>query len=62
MQKNDLISPKEAAEYLCTTVASLATWRCTRRHALPYVKLGRAVRYRRSDLEKFITDRVVDGR
>lgn len=62
MQKNDLISPKEAAEYLCTTEATLATWRCTRRYPIPFVKLGRSVRYRRSDLEKFIADRVVSGR
>jgi excisionase family DNA binding protein len=44
----------EAADYLGITYHTLAVWKCTKRYALPYVKVGRLVKYRRSDLEAFI--------
>ena len=43
-----LINDAEAAEYLDTTTSTLAVWRCTGRYDLPYVKVGRNVRYRLS--------------
>jgi excisionase family DNA binding protein len=46
----ELLTPAEAANLLRTTVDTLAVWRSTGRHGIPFVKLGRAVRYRRADL------------
>ena len=54
-----LVSPTDAAAMLGVTVATLAIWRCTRRYPLPYVKVGRSVKYRAADLEEFILSRTV---
>lgn len=59
--RTELVLPEEAAAFLRTTVNVLATWRCTGRHDLPFVKLGRSVRYRWTDLEDFVAKRVVEG-
>ena len=39
--------------------ATLADWRHNQRHPLPYVKIGRMVRYRFKDLEEFIERRLI---
>lgn len=54
-----LMTPPEAAEILGTTEGTLRVWRCTKRYPLPYVRLGRAIRYRESDVLNFITSRTV---
>jgi len=54
-----LVDEKVAAEILGVTAGTLSVWRCTRRYPLPYTKIGRAVRYRVEDLERFIHDRTV---
>lgn len=53
----ELSSPKAAAAYLGVSDRTLATWRCTGRHSLPYVKVGGRVRYRRQDLEAWVSSR-----
>jgi excisionase family DNA binding protein len=55
----DTLTPKEAAEYLGVQVATLSIWRCTKRYPLPYIKVGRLVRYKRSDLDLFLAARTV---
>jgi len=50
----ELLSRKEAADYLGVTEQTLAIWKCTGRYNLAYVKIGRLVKYRRSDLNAFI--------
>lgn len=59
MNENDLLSPQEAGEEVKTSPATLASWRCLGRGP-KYVKLGGKVFYRRTDLEDFVTSRVVD--
>lgn len=54
-----LFSPVEAAEYLGIKAQTLAVWRCTARHSLPYVKVGRRVMYRSSDLAAWAQSRTV---
>jgi len=49
-----LLNEKEAAAYLSVKPISLATWRCNKRYPIPYIKLGRAVRYRLSSLDAFL--------
>lgn len=53
-----LLTP-EAAHVLGFAEKTLEKDRCTRELGIPYVKLGRSVRYRLADLQKFIADRVV---
>lgn len=56
-----LLTEKEAAAYLGCSPGSLAVWRCTRRHNLPFVKIGRAVRYRVDHLDAFIASNTCLG-
>lgn len=49
----------QAAEFLGLSVSTLNKDRCCRTIGIPFVKMGRAVRYRKSDLIKFISLRVV---
>ena len=61
MQLPRLLTPDEAASIPGVTKATLEVWRCTKRYDLPYVKSGRLVRYRETDLAKFIESRVRGG-
>lgn len=57
--KNDaLLDRKSAAKYLNLSPGTLAVWDCTKRYNLNPIKIGRAVRYRKSDLDKFIEQRL----
>jgi excisionase family DNA binding protein len=58
---SEMLTTPEAAEYLGVTPKTLHVWRCTRRHDLPAVKIGKLVRYRKSDLDKFIKRRTSGG-
>ena len=50
-----LLKPKEVAEMLCVSVAWVLDHSSGRRAPhLPSVKLGKAVRFRREDIEQFI--------
>lgn len=53
----ELLTPTEAADLLRTTADTLAVWRCTGRNAIPFVKVGRSVRYRRADLLDWLDSR-----
>ncbi len=50
----DLLSNLDAAAYLGVTPRTLEVWRCTKRHAIPYIKVGRLVKYRRTDLDAWL--------
>ena len=56
---SDLMTRDEAAQYLGVSAKTLATWACTKRYILPMVKIGRAVKYRAADLDRFIEARTV---
>lgn len=51
-----LLTREEAANILNLKPQTLASWACRSLH-LPVVKCGRAVRYKLSDLQKFIKRR-----
>ncbi len=51
---NILMNRKKAAEFLGVAESTLAYWKCVGRYDLKYVKIGRLVKYRMSDLEEFI--------
>jgi predicted DNA-binding transcriptional regulator AlpA len=57
-----LLTTAQAAELLNLKPDTLCVWRSTRRpHQPAYVKLGRAVRYRRADLESYLAARTVSA-
>ena len=58
---SDLLTRKQAADFLGIKPQTLAVWATTRRYGLAYVKVGSRVRYRLSDLERFLESRVVGG-
>ena len=49
------MTSQEAASYLGIQEQTLAAWRCTKRHVIPFTRVGRLVRYRLPDLDKWIT-------
>lgn len=57
-----LLTTKEAAEVLNLSEQTLRNWRSTGLVKVPYVELGSAVRYRVSDLEKYIERNTVGSK
>ena len=54
----DLLDEKAAAQFLDgVTPGTLSVWRSTGRYNLPFIKIGRNVRYRRSDLIAWLEKR-----
>jgi excisionase family DNA binding protein len=58
-QHTPLLTTDEAAKLLSIQPKTLAYWRCVKRYTLPYVKVGKSCRYRRSDIDAFIESRTV---
>lgn len=56
-----LLDREEAANFLGVKKNTLAVWATNKRYALPYVKIGRLVKYRLSDLHAFIENHMQDG-
>ena len=55
-----LFSRQEAANYLGVSANTLAVWASTGRYDLKYIKVGKLVKYRRSDLNLFLEQRLSD--
>jgi hypothetical protein len=59
--KNDpLLDESAAAEMLGLKPQTLNSWRCTGRYGLEYVRVGRAIRYKLSAIQRFISDNTVN--
>ena len=56
-----IISPEECANLLGNSEATLASWRCTGRYGLPYLKIGRHVKYRLSEVMAWLDTRSRGG-
>lgn len=56
-RSRELLDEKQAAEHLTVSPGTLAVWRSTGRYNLPFVKVGRMVRYRLSDLDAWLEAR-----
>ena len=54
-----LLTREQAAEYLGIAPQTLAVWATNGRYNLPYIRVGRCVRYRRRDLDRFFEQRTV---
>lgn len=55
----NLLGTDDAAAYVGVTPRTLEVWRCVKRHAIPYIKVGRLVKYRQSDLDAWLESRTV---
>lgn len=53
----DLLTPEQAAMALGLSTKTLATWRSTGRHALPFIRCGSRIRYQRSKLVNWLSSR-----
>ncbi len=56
-----LLTPSEAAAYIGVTENTLSVWRCVGRYNIPFVKVGRLVKYRKSALDAFLDRRTIGG-
>jgi excisionase family DNA binding protein len=62
MERNErLLTVEHLAEYLGVPVATLYAWRY-RRQGPPGFRVGRHVRFRRSDIDDWIEDRIAQTR
>lgn len=58
-RQKELLTPDEVADQMGLSVETLAQWRSQRR-GIPFVKISRnCVRYRRSDLDGWLSERIV---
>ena len=59
MADNGLLTREQAAEYLGVKAQTLACWASQKRYNLPFVRVGRSIRYRRVDLDRWLDARTV---
>jgi len=52
--QTNLLTRKQAAAYLGIKTQTLACWACNKRYVLPFVRVGRLIKYRVEDLDNFI--------
>ena len=57
--KAELFNNTEAAAYIGVTPGTLEVWRSTKRYNLPFIKVGRLVKYRKESLDAFLESRTV---
>ena len=57
----ELLDTEQAAKVLSLSANTLIKERCTRSMGIPFLKIGRSVRYRRSDLEHYLESCFVAG-
>ena len=55
-----LMTPRDAAVYIGVKINTLAVWRMTNKYGLRYLKLGKAIRYRKEDLDEWLASKAVD--
>ncbi len=60
-RSRELLDERQAAEHLTVSPGTLSVWRSTGRYNLPFVKVGRMVRYRLSDLDTWLNARSRDN-
>jgi excisionase family DNA binding protein len=53
----DLLTPDQVAAALGLSLRTLAAWRSSRRGTLPWVKVGRLCRYRKTDVLAWLDSR-----
>ena len=56
----ELLNNLQAAAYIGVSPGTLEVWRCTKRYHIPLIKVGRLVRYRKSELDGFLQHRTIE--
>lgn len=56
-RNTDLVNEVEAAEILDLAPGTLSVWRSTGRYGIPFIKVGRKVRYSRTALNAWLESR-----
>lgn len=59
--QNEFFSRRALAKMLGVSESTLATWASTGRVNIPYVRVGRCVRYHISDINAFLAANTVGG-
>ena len=57
----NLFDNRVAAHYIDVKPQTLDVWRCTKRYEIPYIKVGRLIKYRKSDLDAWLNSRTVSS-
>lgn len=57
--KDEILGNTAAADYIGVTPRTLEVWRCTKRYQIPFIKVGRLVKYRQSALDAFLESRTM---
>ncbi len=55
--QSELLNTEHAAALICVSHGTLSVWRSTGRYGIPFIKIGRKVRYRKSDLLAWLESR-----
>lgn len=53
----DLLTNSQAAAYLGVSAKTLPVWRTTHRYGVPFIRIGRLIRYHRRDLDAWLEAR-----
>lgn len=53
-----LLTQKQAANFLGTTVGTLNVWRHLGKNPIPFVRWGRSIRYRKEDLDAWVLSHI----
>lgn len=61
MTQAELMTPHQAADLLGVSPRTLASWRCSGRYSVPYIKVGSKVRYPRKQLNEWLSTRPKGG-
>jgi excisionase family DNA binding protein len=59
LSQGELLTPRQAADILGVKTQTLALWRSTGKHGLPFIKVGTSVRYRQTELDAWLRSRTV---
>jgi excisionase family DNA binding protein len=54
MHNDKLLTPDDVSNILSVSKHTLAVWRSSGRYDLPFIKAGRLIRYRQSDINRFL--------
>lgn len=61
MEEDELLTTKQAAELLKVSPITLCMWRASASH-LPFVRVGRFVRYRKADINAWLDKNTENGK
>lgn len=49
-----LLNTEQVAQILGIKPSTLENWRCTKRVQIPFVRIGRSIRYRQADIQTLV--------